>query len=715
MIIINKNNVVKSKYCKFVLRSIQRTFFGSRRNTNQTTKATYYMFKFKKINHKLVFSFLSLSLLPLVIFAFFSINMAKSTIEQQAFNQLESVRTIKKSQIENYIRSLKSSLLVLTHAPTTAIALKEFTTATLTSGVTSSRWQQLEQQYGSHFQNINKLNAWYDLFLIDLSGNIVFSAAKESDLGMSITDSTLAKSSIGEAFKKAQNSNNILSISDFKPYPPSNNEPAAFMMTKLKDENGVTSGYVALQFPINKVNEIMQQRDGMGETGETYLVGQDKRMRSDSFLDPKGHSILASFAGTIANNGVDTEAVTDAFNNIQTSKIIIDYNGNPVLSSFTTLELDDFKWALIAEIDEAEAFATANSLIRISTITVVIASIIIAFIGLFIAKNISTPIVQAVNVAQHVSAGDLTQNVIVDQNDELGLLQQAMHDMIDKLKGMIEHISASAEQQATASQELSSITAHTNNNVTQQHQATDQVATAINEMSASIDEVTGRTSEASHAADESKRLVHKSSSAVNETIEQIRKLSEGILDSKAMIDEVQEGTTNIVNILVVIKGIADQTNLLALNAAIEAARAGEQGRGFAVVADEVRTLAQNTQNSTIEIENMIQSLESKVIKATDSMNMGSEQAKNIVERTHEVTRSLTEVEASVSLISDMNIQISTATQQQSEVARDISQQAVQISDISVETGDSAKEISAASDELANLAADLSDQVKTFKV
>lgn len=681
----------------------------------QTTKATYYMFKFKKINHKLVFSFLSLSLLPLVIFAFFSINMAKNTIEQQAFNQLESVRTIKKSQIENYIRSLKSSLLVLTSSPTTAIALKEFTTATSTGGVTSSRWQQLEQQYGSHFQNINKLNAWYDLFLIDLSGNIVFSAAKESDLGMSITDSALAKSSIGEAFKKAQNSNNILSISDFKPYPPSNNEPAAFMMTKLKDENGVTSGYVALQFPINKVNEIMQQRDGMGETGETYLVGQDKRMRSDSFLDPKGHSILASFAGTIANNGVDTEAVTDAFNNIQTSKIIIDYNGNPVLSSFTTLELDNFKWALIAEIDEAEAFATANSLIRISTITVVIASIIIAFIGLFIAKNISSPIVQAVNVAQHVSAGDLTQNVIVDQNDELGLLQQAMHDMIDKLKGMIEHISASAEQQATASQELSSITAHTNNNVTQQHQATDQVATAINEMSASIDEVTGRTSEASHAADESKRLVHKSSSAVNETIEQIRKLSEGILDSKAMIDEVQEGTTNIVNILVVIKGIADQTNLLALNAAIEAARAGEQGRGFAVVADEVRTLAQNTQNSTIEIENMIQSLESKVIKATDSMNMGSEQAKDIVERTHEVTRSLTEVEASVSLISDMNIQISTATQQQSEVARDISQQAVQISDISVETGDSAKEISAASDELANLAADLSDQVKTFKV
>ena len=234
-------------------------------------------------------------------------------------------------------------------------------------------------------------------------------------------------------------------------------------------------------------------------------------------------------------------------------------------------------------------------------------------------------------------------------------------------------------------------------------------------MSASIDEVTSRTSEASDAADNSKQLVNNSTSNINQTIEQIKNLSEAILDSKALIDEVQEGTADIVNILVVIKGIADQTNLLALNAAIEAARAGEQGRGFAVVADEVRTLAQNTQKSTGEIETMIQSLESKVSRATESMNVGSEQAKLIVDRTHEVTRSLTEVEASVSLISDMNIQIATATQQQSEVARDISQQAVEINDISVQTGDSAKEISAASDELAKLAADLSDQVKTFKI
>jgi len=634
----------------------------------------------------------------------------------QAFNQLESIRSIKKSQLENYLVSLKSSLKILSDDPYASIALNKFTEATESSGVTGPEWQQLEQQYAKHFGSTNEVNAWYDLFLIDLEGRIVFTVAKESDLGMNVTHSKLSDTSINEAFQQAKQSDlGSIVVSDFKPYPPSNNDPAAFIMTKKSDELGNHIGYIALQFPINKVNEIMQQRDGMGETGETYLVGEDKRMRSDSFLDPTGHSIAASFAGTVEKNGVDTVAVTQAFKGESASKIIIDYNGNPVLSSYTTLDLGTFEWALIAEIDEAEAFQTANALIKISSITIVTVSLVIIFIGFIVAQNISRPIIQAAATAKRVSSGDLTETITVDQNDELGLLQQAMREMIIRLRDMVEHISASSEQQAAASQELSSITAQTDANVTRQHQATEQVATAINEMSASIDEVTNRTAEASTAADESKQLVSTSSLTVNETVEQIIKLSDGILDSKNLIDEVQEGTANIVNILVVIKGIADQTNLLALNAAIEAARAGEQGRGFAVVADEVRTLAQNTQNSTVEIENMIQSLESKVSKATNSMNIGSEQASNIVEKTHRVTESLSAVEASVNLISDMNIQISTATQQQSEVAREINQQAVEISDISVETGVSAKEISLASDELAKLAADLSDQVSNFKV
>ncbi|NRA56188.1 MAG: methyl-accepting chemotaxis protein [Gammaproteobacteria bacterium] len=674
------------------------------------------MLKFQKINHKLIFYFLSLALIPLIISTVISINISQKSIKSQAFNQLESIRAIKKHQLTNYITSLQASLQVLNNSPYAAQAFTAFSQAMDNSGIKGEQWIKAEKQYAKRFKSINEVNSWYDLFFINLKGDIVFTVAKESDLGMNIPKSVLKNTSMGIVFNKAKSSAvGSIAVSDFMPYPPSNNEPAAFMMTKLINVTGAHVGYVALQFPLNKVNQIMQQRDGMGRSGETYLVGQDKLMRSDSFLDPKAHSVVASFAGNVQNNGIDTEAVRAAFSGESASRIITDYNGNPVLSSFTTFGIADFKWALIVEIDEAEIFEISNNLVNLSVILVIIASLVIAIIGFFIAKNISQPIIKVVSAVKKVAAGDLTTTIKIDQHDELGQLQQAMSDMVVKLKGIIEHIANSSHQQAAASQELSSITELTTANVTRQHLATDQVATAINEMTVSIDEVSHNTTEACSVADESTRLVNTSVATVNETIEQIVQLSDGISKSKELIDEVQAGTSNIVNILVVIKGIADQTNLLALNAAIEAARAGEQGRGFAVVADEVRTLAQNTQNSTIEIENMIQSLEVKVAAATNSMEQGTALAKRIVDRTNEVTGSLTEVESSVMKISEMNIQISAATQEQSSVARDISQQSTEINDISLQTGASAKEIAAASDELATLAAELAEQVNKFKI
>jgi len=674
------------------------------------------MLKFKKINQKLIFYFLSLALIPLIISTVITINISQKSIKSQAFNQLESIRAIKKHQLTNYITSLQASLQVLNNSPYAAQAFTAFSHALDNSGIQGEQWSKAEKQYAARFKSINEVNAWYDLFFINLKGDIVFTVAKESDLGMNIPNSVLNKTSMGIVFDKAKTSAvGSISVSDFMPYPPSNNEPAAFMMTKLVNADGAHVGYVALQFPLNKVNDIMQQRDGMGRSGETYLVGQDKLMRSDSFLDPKGHSVIASFAGNVQNNGVDTEAVRAAMSGESASRIIIDYNGNPVLSSFTTLSIADFKWALIVEIDEAEIFEISNKLVNLSIMLVIIASAVIAIIGFLIAKNISQPIIKAVSAVKKVAAGDLTTTINVEQHDELGQLQQAMSDMVVKLKGIIEHIANSSNQQAAASQELSSITELTTANVSRQHLSTDQVATAINEMTVSIDEVSHNTTQACSAADESIRLVNTSVATVSETIEQIVQLSDGISQSKELIDEVQAGTSNIVNILVVIKGIADQTNLLALNAAIEAARAGEQGRGFAVVADEVRNLAKNTQNSTIEIENMIQSLEVKVAAATNSMEQGTALAKRIVDRTNEVTGSLTEVESSVMKISEMNIQISAATQEQSSVARDISQQSTEINDISLQTGASAKEIAAASDELATLAAELAEQVNKFQI
>lgn len=674
------------------------------------------MLKLTKLNQKLLLAFLFLSLTPLILFAVINLNIANKAFKENAFSQLESIREIKKLELSNYIESLSASLIVMKRDPYAVESFAAFDSAMQQSGVSGSDWAKFEKQYASRFKEVNKVNSWYDLFFINLKGDIIFTAAKESDLGANIVSTKLSQTSMGDAFRKAKtSSSNEVVISDFKPYPPSNNEPAAFMMTKLINVKNQHIGYVALQFPIDKVNHIMQQRDGMGETGETYLVGKDKLMRSDSFLDAENRSVLASFAGNVTNNGVDTEAVVAAFNGESANRIIKDYNANLVLSSFTTLDVGDFSWALIAEIDEAEAFSAANQLINVSYSLIAGAAFIIVLCALWISKSISGPIIISSKTAQLVAQGDLSTRVDVTQHNELGLLQQSMQDMITKLKNMIEHISESANQQTISSERLAVITEKTNQNMMRQHSATDQVATAMTEMSSSIEDVSNNTAAVSQASDVSKQLVDDCALAVRNAVEYVDDLSGNLANSKQLIEEVQEGTTNIANILDVIKSIADQTNLLALNAAIEAARAGEEGRGFSVVADEVRTLAQNTQNSTVEIETMIQSLVIKVKEATDSMNKGSEQAQSIVLKTQEVTQSLSEVGESVNRIADMNVEIANATLQQSEASKDISKQTLEISDVSDATGQSTLEIMNTSKELMLLATQLSDQVKQFKL
>ncbi|MEL0658516.1 methyl-accepting chemotaxis protein [Psychromonas arctica] len=291
----------------------------------------------------------------------------------------------------------------------------------------------------------------------------------------------------------------------------------------------------------------------------------------------------------------------------------------------------------------------------------------------------------------------------------------AMRLMVEKLKVMMKQISDSAVSQTAASEGLALISVQTKNNIAEQNHATEQVATAINQMHATSEEVARNTSVAADATEAARLLVDQGTLKAEQSSNDVQGLAKDLDKTTIIITELAESTEDIAGILAVIKGISDQTNLLALNAAIEAARAGEFGRGFSVVADEVRALALNTQKSTAEIEAKISKVQGSAKASVESMKIGREQADTIVTQTVDVQQALADIKNVVYQIIDMNSQIASAAEEQSSVAAEVGKQVIEIKELSYKTGVGAEEVRIATEELAQFAAQLNEHVTLFKM
>ena len=332
-----------------------------------------------------------------------------------------------------------------------------------------------------------------------------------------------------------------------------------------------------------------------------------------------------------------------------------------------------------------------------------------------ITRQIVIPLSQTLKVAERVAAGDLSHNLISERRDELGQLQRSMQSMTVGLRELIGGISDGVTQIASAAEQLSAVTEQTSAGVNSQKVETDQVATAMNEMAATVQEVARNAEEASEAAVAADQQAREGDKVVGEAIAQIERLaSEGGNSTEAM-GHLKRESDKIGSVLDVIKSVAQQTNLLALNAAIEAARAGEAGRGFAVVADEVRSLAQRTQKSTEEIEELIVGLQSGTQQVATIMDNSRGLTDSSVELTRRAGNALENITRTVSAIQAMNQQIATAAEQQSAVAEEINRSVLNVRDVSEQTSAASEETAASSAELARLGVYLQSLVGRFKV
>jgi methyl-accepting chemotaxis protein len=345
----------------------------------------------------------------------------------------------------------------------------------------------------------------------------------------------------------------------------------------------------------------------------------------------------------------------------------------------------------------------------------VIATVLTMLFAWLLTNSITQPVSEALLVDEAIAEGNLTRQIKAEGSDEIGRLLKAMQKMQEKLRDTLHRISGSATQLASAAEELNAVTDESAKGLAQQNKEIEQAATAVNQMTTAVEEVARNAVSTSDASKSATTSAGDGRELVMETVGAIERMSGDVQSTAQLIGNLANESRDIGKVLDVIRGLADQTNLLALNAAIEAARAGEAGRGFAVVADEVRALAHRTQQSTSEIERMIGSIQGGTEQAVNSMRNSTERAESTLNIAKGAGLALDTINAAILQINERNLVIASAAEEQAQVAREVDRNLVNIRDLSVQSATGASQTSSASGELSRLAVDLSSMVQRFRL
>lgn len=712
--------------------------------------AQFMSFQNIKIGKKLPILIVGFALLAAMVTGISGYLIAEQALEKEAFAKLEAIQQSRAAELGRYLDSIEQDLNFQAENPLIATALKDFTaafatfegdaTATLQAhyiydnpfptgqkeeldyALDGSAYSAAHGQHHGFLRTFLRERDYYDIFLFDTQGNLVYSVFKELDYATNLITGDWADTDLGNAFRSAANTPQAGSISffDFKPYAPSNDAPASFISTPVFDDAGVYIGVLAFQMPIARINQIMMQQAGMGESGEAYIIGEDHLMRSDSRFSEDSTILTRKVQSTTAQSALkgDTGALE-----------VEDYRGVPVFSAFGSIDFHGARWAILAEVDSEEVRRPAVDMRNLLALLAIGLAVVLSGLGFAAGSSIANPIAHMADSMDHLAKGDL--EVIIpgcERGDEIGDMASAVQIFKTNAEDRKRLEQEQQDNAIRAEQEKRDLMEQLANNfqsavgsiIESLTHAASAMQSDAETMQSAADQAISQSSIVTSAADQASMNVQSVASATEQmtaSVSEIRRQAQSSADTSrdavsqanetsAIMEDLSEAAEKIGAVVKLITDIADQTNLLALNATIEAARAGDAGKGFGVVASEVKSLAQQTQSATSEIAEQVSAIQDATTKSVTSIERIGQTINTFSVAADSISNAVEEQD-------NATMEISQNVQQAAQGTTEVSSSITTVNEAAKETGGSAAQVVSVSKDISDQAISLRASVEGF--
>lgn len=702
-----------------------------------------------KLSAKILLFCVLIGILPLAGMAGYSLHTASESLRGQAFSKLVSLREAKLHDIRNLSEGWHRDITMYSEARYVYSALVRLRDIVFYAAKPGKKMDVNNEDFAHALKRVTpefapwiKVRGYADALILDDTGRIVFSAAHGVELGEDLVQGRLAGSRLAKAWKRAFKGETV--IVDFHPYGPLDGLPCAFIVAPIRRYGKGIEGVAVLRIPIESVNAAMSARAGMGESGEAYLVGPDGLMRSDLFSDPQGHSVEASFKESRLGR-LDSRPLEKALAGETGSMEASDYRGRDVLAAYAPVRIGDALWALVAKIDASEALDPVRQLENAAYavgVSSVVGIVLVAW--LFVRFSLLKPLERLRGYAGRVADGDLETEpgkFKAELKQVTEAIKRMVHTLADKMQeveaasGLAETRAAEAEEAAARAEHekkarsdaarsqregmlqaagmlesvvkgMKEASATVNlessrilegaNSLSGRVEST---AASMEELAGSIREVADNSAVAFKDSQEARQRAEEGSDVVRKTVQSIGDVHAITAELKHKVASLGSKADSIGKVMNVISDIADQTNLLALNAAIEAARAGEAGRGFAVVADEVRKLAEKTMDATREVGTSIADIQSDVRANIAEMDRAAERVEIANDLAGESGQALDEIMKYFDATTQQVQAIAAASTQQSTAGEEINKAVSEVDAVASRTAEAVGQTSGAIAEL----------------